>query len=251
VHRCCDDGSTTLQTAVVAAIGVLLLGYVFKAGDWAGLEDKKFWDWLDLLIVPAILGLAGIWLTNRLEEHELAREAHQAKERARDAELQNYFDQMQRLLLHENLRKVEKDSEARAFAEARTKALLQGLDATRKRRLLTFLYASRLIDTPRPVVRLADADLSSAELQGAFLKGADLARVNLRSADLSDAILISANLDQADLDQADLSDANVTQDQLDVAKSLEGATMPNGQKYEDWRKDKAGRGGNEQIPGRS
>jgi hypothetical protein len=39
-----------------------------------------------------------------------------------------------------------------------------------------------------------------------------------------------------------LTDANVTQEQIDQAKSLEGATMPNGQKYEDCLKDKERRG---------
>jgi hypothetical protein len=33
----------------------------------------------------------------------------------------------------------------------------------------------------------------------------------------------------------------VTEEQLEAAKSLKGATMPNGQEYEDWLKSK-GRG---------
>jgi len=37
----------------------------------------------------------------------------------------------------------------------------------------------------------------------------------------------------ADLTGSFLTDANVTQEQIDQAKSLEGATMPNGQKHED------------------
>jgi hypothetical protein len=230
---------------LVAAIGLFpILGYydAFGLGDWASIKGKKYWDWLDLLIVPTILVLAGVWLSfkleekvedhaRKLEEYAKAREDRQAEERARDAELQNYFDQMQRSLLHENLRDVENVGEARDFAEGRTKALLQDLDETRKRRLLIFLYVSHLIATPQSVVRLPGADLSSAKLQGAFLKGADLARVNLRSADLRDAILIRANLDHAFLDQADLSganlqDAQVTSKQLKSCKPYIGATMP-------------------------
>ena len=47
---------------------------------------------------------------------------------------------------------------------------------------------------------------------------------------------------------ANLSKANLsgihgwTKEQLGEAKSLEGATMPNGQKYEDWRKSKDSNG---------
>ena len=51
----------------------------------------------------------------------------------------------------------------------------------------------------------------------------------------------------ADLREADLSGANLreakewTEDQL-TAAHLEGTTMPNGRKYEDWLKDREGRG---------
>jgi hypothetical protein len=48
-------------------------------------------------------------------------------------------------------------------------------------------------------------------------------------------------LSGVNLSGADLREASVTQGQLDQVKSLEGATTPNGQKYEDWLKSK-GRG---------
>ena len=54
---------------------------------------------------------------------------------------------------------------------------------------------------------------------------------NLRGADLSNVNLSGANL----------KGANVTEEQLAKCKSLKGAIMPNGQKYEDWLKDKEGR----------
>jgi uncharacterized protein YjbI with pentapeptide repeats len=58
-------------------------------------------------------------------------------------------------------------------------------------------------------------------------------------ADLSEADLSGANLSGADLRSADLSFARGwTVEQLTTAHSLEGATMPNGQKYEDWLKSK-------------
>jgi hypothetical protein len=59
-----------------------------------------------------------------------------------------------------------------------------------------------------------------------------------RGADLRDADLRDANLLEADLTGADLTGAHRTGEQFSAAKSLEGATMPNGQKYEDWLKDK-------------
>jgi uncharacterized protein YjbI with pentapeptide repeats len=113
------------------------------------------------------------------------------------------------------------------------------------------------------------ADLSHAALQGANLSiaestpnledqplwvlkkfvtnltDADLSHANLSHANLSHATLQHADLSSADLTGADLTDAKGwTTEQLRSAKSLEGATMPDGQKYEDWLKDRGEDGEN-------
>jgi uncharacterized protein YjbI with pentapeptide repeats len=110
---------------------------------------------------------------------------------------------------------------------------------------------------------LSDAILREADLRSANLGGADLSDAILRGANLGDAIpglslhtnlhnanLIFANLSRADLNHAVLSgthllEANlrkaegITNEELqEQAASLEGATMPNGQKHEDWIKSK-------------
>jgi uncharacterized protein YjbI with pentapeptide repeats len=66
---------------------------------------------------------------------------------------------------------------------------------------------------------LSEADLSNAELKGASLVNADLNSANLNGADLNGA-------------------QGVTPKQLEQAASLERTNMPNGQKYEEWLKDK-------------
>ena len=81
-----------------------------------------------------------------------------------------------------------------------------------------------------------DADLSDADLSDAKLSEADLSYDNLSSANLQ-----GANLTDAVLRGTNLSNAKVTGEQLAEAKSLEGATMPDGQKYEEWVESK-GRG---------
>ena len=57
----------------------------------------------------------------------------------------------------------------------------------------------------------------------------------------SGARMIRTSLDGADLSRVDLTNARITEEQLREAESLEGATMPDGRKYEDWLKDKEGR----------
>jgi uncharacterized protein YjbI with pentapeptide repeats len=92
---------------------------------------------------------------------------------------------------------------------------------------------------------LSDADLSGATLAGgahlndAILSGANLSGADLSGADLRDAYLHNTVLRDAFLSGANLSGAQgVTQKQLDQAAFLERATMPNGQKYEEWLKSK-------------
>jgi len=103
-------------------------------------------------------------------------------------------------------------------------------------------------------VNFEDADLENADLRGADLLQSILRKANLRGAKLSSTRRANGRVSQTNLAQADLCEADfrgadlsnvsgVTADQLDQqAKSLKGATMPNGQKYEDWLNDKEGGG---------
>lgn len=78
-------------------------------------------------------------------------------------------------------------------------------------------------------------------MSGAFLRDADLREAQLIETNLSGADLRGAiDLRDADLRGANLSYArDISGEQLEKqAKTLEGATMPNEQKYEDWLKDR-------------
>ena len=86
-------------------------------------------------------------------------------------------------------------------------------------------------------MHISAANLSGADLRHAFLRGADLSGP-ITGVNLSGADLLGANLSGANL----LNVSGFTNDQLkEQAESLEGATMPNSQKYEEWLKSK-GRG---------
>ena len=94
-----------------------------------------------------------------------------------------------------------------------------------------------------PVLDLSGADLTYSDLSGADLgivmHGIRLVGADLREADLSAAVLHDANLSGANLRHA----TGKTGEQLEgQAGSLKGAIMPNGQKYEEWLKDKESRG---------
>ncbi len=88
---------------------------------------------------------------------------------------------------------------------------------------------------------LSKAHLLKAKLQNVDLSGSNLSDANLEFANLSDANLRGANLEDADLSYTNLSDADlrganlrtvyVTPEQLTYAKSLRGATLPDGSMY--------------------
>jgi uncharacterized protein YjbI with pentapeptide repeats len=112
-----------------------------------------------------------------------------------------------------------------------------------------FLYKANLRGTD-----LEGADLSGpysrGSNEGAYLSEANLSYASLSNADLSNASLSEANLSYANLYDTDLRGAYLSEANLSYASlsgadlsgaTLDDATMPNGQKYEDWIKDREGR----------
>jgi uncharacterized protein YjbI with pentapeptide repeats len=86
---------------------------------------------------------------------------------------------------------------------------------------------------------LSSTDLDRAELNHSKLTGASLSNANLPKANLSGADLSDANLSGANLSGAILRNAKrLSCQQTELAESLKGAIMPDGQKYEEWLKDK-------------
>jgi uncharacterized protein YjbI with pentapeptide repeats len=287
-----------LWTARVTIVLIVLLGILTLIGLPFGIT---LWEWMKLLIVPAVIAAGGLWFNRQQRDREM----EIAEQRSQDEALQAYLDQMSQLLTDKDqpLHKAQQHDSLSTVARARTLTVLRRLDGERKRRVLQFLYESDLITKNRVVVDLVgaallradlswaklsgvklreadlretdlgganlnEADLSEADLDGADLRvahlrgvnlhranlyGADLSWAELRGANLSLANLIGANLSRSDLREADLLGANLSGADLgraevseellaQQANSLQGATMPNGQKYEDWLKDKEGSG---------
>jgi Pentapeptide repeats (8 copies) len=247
-----DWRPTPRQSLWIIRIGIVL-GLLFAIGYIYGVT---LWDWIKLLIVPAVIAAGGLWFNVQQRD----REQKLAKEHAQDEALQAYLDQMRQLLLDKEkpLRQSKEGDEVSTLARALTLTSLSQLDGKRKGTIIQFLSEARLIQGTqgmaglgsgqpgwaqrRPIIGLtsadlSDIDLSDADLNYVILGEANLSGANLRGADLSNAILFNT-----DLTDADLSDATVSWwGGLNSCKSLKGATMPNGQKYEDWivSKDRA------------
>ena len=165
--------------------------------------------------------------------------------------VETYLEHIGTLLLEEDLRTANENSDVRLLARARTLVVLDGVSEDRKVRLLEFLYETQLIqygpNGEAPVISLKFADLSGTRLvKRSILSHTDLDRAELIGANLNDATLTNARLPRVDLSGANLSGAileraeGVRCEQTRSAESLDGATMPNGQKYGDWLKDREG-----------
>jgi hypothetical protein len=222
-------GRVPIPVWIIAAATLVFVDQTYEA---------DLWDWLDLLIVPAVLAGGGLWFNwaqqthqDAIEQERRDRELDVAKQSAQDDALQAYLDHIGNLLLDEKVREALTDlkevhgepNQVRALARARTFTVLERVDGERKGNIIRFLHEAHLIrriqDEHRPIIDLYGANLERANLSGSFLQ-----RIILKGADLSEA-----NLSEANLTNADLSDAKgLTEEQLAAAKTLEGATMPDG-----------------------
>src|SRR5215216_325432 len=202
-----EEKSSRIRTwLVVLAVLALVVGMiVYSYADWPGsryigIANMKVRDYLELLIVPAALALGVFWLNSRQDKRDQKAQADQVEraldaenQRAQDAALEAYLEQMSQLLTDQErpLLWTQPDDNLSVVAWARTKTVLRRMGPERKGNVLRFVNEAGLINKHRPVFRLSGADLREADLQESFLK-----YVNLHGADLRGATLTSANLEE-------------------------------------------------------
>lgn len=186
-----------------------------------GFEGKSLWDWMELLIIPAVLAVGAFYLNHseRAVERQIAEdraklEREIATDRQQETALQAYIDRMSELLLKDKLR-TTRNKEVRNVARTRTRSVLDGLDSMRKRFVLAFLFEAKLINTPEPVIYLVGANLKNvnlymANLESSVLHGANLQYSNLNFASLQNADLSRVNLEYASLSLTNLIGADLT-----------------------------------------
>ena len=129
-------------------------------------------------------------------------------------------------------------SEANLFAATLFGADLSGADLSYAEMSYVNLYDADLSRVNLHLANLTEADLSVSDVHGANLRKADLKGTILKGADLSGANLQGAYKETSGGSKQLITNAELAQKEI---RTLEGVTMPDGQKYEDWLKNK-GRG---------
>lgn len=226
----------------------VVLGLLIREGykqDWTGFNytpdingqnpGKYLWDWMELLIIPLVLALLGVWYSNSqkknemdiaAKEREVDREIAEAsrnldlsiaEDRLQEATLQSFLDKITDLILTQNLQMSETDSGARIIARARTITTIRSLNYQRNRILFSFLREAGLICGPKASISLKGADLSSAQLQTVNLSGLDLRGIILNNANLSEANISNSDLRQTSLFGTDLSYSEISNSNFEKA----------------------------------
>ena len=221
-----------------------------KWPDWTGLGErthkqsagevvepsKTAWDWLQLLIVPAVLA-AAVAIYNQVQtnqansrlEQQAAENRKQVAVANQDAIFQSYLNQMSTLMVAKKLLTSEPNSSVSEAGRILTFGFMSAMDAVRKGEVVRFLFRAHLlgntqVNTGRPPGAPL-INLASADLQGANLVGANLENANLTGVDLTGADLTRADLQTTDLDGATLQHANLSQAILNANANLSGADL--------------------------
>lgn len=179
-------------------------------------RGKTLWDWLQLLIVPAMLAVGAGFFTwwSARTERQIAQQRYEqdrelALEKQREDLLQSYLDRMAELLLDKHLRDSPPEAEVRKVARTRTVSALIQLDSKRAQTVFIFLKEAQLREASDPIISLEGADLSSAKWSQGNLSGVNLSKANLSRADFSRADLSRVDFSGAKLFLADFSGAKL------------------------------------------
>jgi uncharacterized protein YjbI with pentapeptide repeats len=250
-------------TVILAVIVIILIhiGYNSDLTGFAASGDPKsqnykpaktLWDWLQLIIIPAMLASVTFsfnYLQKELEEQraqtqkeleeqraqtqkeleeqrtqtqkELEEQRAQTQkeleeQRAIDQEqagvLNTYIDDLSKLLLDRQLRVSHVDDEVRTIAQTKTLTALDRLNPERKVRILKFLYETKLLEKVNPLIDLSAED---------YLEGLDLTNIKLNGAHLKGVSLKGTNLSFAHLAGANLEGAHLEGANLSYAQLVD------------------------------
>lgn len=202
----------------------------------SSLREKMAWDWLQLIVVPALITLiaSGFALyTNYQNNRILVQREEAVKNRNQQALLIKYLDDISGLVEKQllNLEDNSNSKTLRTIARARTLTVLRALDSDRKGELIQFLSAAQLIEADNPVIDLNEADLFEANLANVNLVGINLSGTNLGRANLMYATLDNVNFENAFLGGTKLNGATLRETSFKDAylgeADLEAAFLPN------------------------
>ena len=247
VSWCGNGQSTPKAKEKLVKSKFKLLKWLWK---WLGFQDKTFWDWMHLLLVPGFILGATVFFNleaekrqNNLNLEAEKRENALSIERKKQEVVQNYLSKMTELISSGQL--IDPGNmtyrQTSIAAKALTQSALRDIkgDGDRKRQILEFLYDAQLVtykpDEQESIINMAGIKLNEANLESLSfslpinLSKADLSKAKLKNSFLKEANLTGAWLTESDLRAANLENAKLIRANLKGAKligaNLEGADL--------------------------
>jgi uncharacterized protein YjbI with pentapeptide repeats len=210
--------------------------------NWTGFQEKKLWDFLQLLLVPIIvpvfIAMAGFKFQDFLKEKEQRvtdnknkQEQQYLDNKYKEEKLNSYLNKMSSLI-EKGLRKSNEDSDLFVIAQTKTVVALQFLNSDRQHQVIQFLKASKLdqLDQGKGILfnaemsnsKLNEADLRESYFRQTYLLGTDFTQAKLRNTGFFETNLALANFIKAQLQgvafiKSDLTHSKLTEADLYIA----------------------------------
>lgn len=159
---------------------------------------KTLWDWLDLLIVPASIGIIG-WI---YKEYEKSKEERRLKEDKYSDTLDSYFKVMTDLMLNS---KLPKNKQSRKIARTRTIVALENLDGERKGQIFQFLKETKLLDK----IDILGANFSEGDFEGLVFRNQILKGINFKNSNFDNSYLDGSQFVSCDFDSCTFSNSSL------------------------------------------
>lgn len=213
--------SVAIGIAATAVVALAVVAILLLTGGAIALSDNA-------ALIGALVALGGVFTTQlvsiALEDQRAQKTRDLEDERASEAALQKYFENVGQLIGEMESQEYAPGDRLSTVVRAQTLAVLKRLDGDRKGMVLQFLYESALLQGAKPVVSLLRADFRGANLSGMFLKEANLAGASLTGADFTRAFLTGASLEGLALTEVDLTKASLIGANLSEA-TVSGANL--------------------------
>lgn len=192
-------------------------GFHFQEENEQGFYYRTLWDWLELLIIPIVLAIGG-WLFSSADKDSALR-IEQSNQRQNI--LNSFIEKISNLVVVENFKNPEKNSDIVQITRALITSTCRQLDPDRKAEALQVIYELHLIDK-NPIVNLFGVNFDKINLEHAPLveseiKGAYFRKGCFKNANLQGSIFLGSNFSKADFRGANLTNTDFSETTLDGA----------------------------------
>jgi uncharacterized protein YjbI with pentapeptide repeats len=185
----------------------------------AGVQrSKTLWEWLDLLLIPFVVGIIA-WSFKEAEKETASKSEY---ERSQNETLDSFVNIMTELITKHNLANKSSSLETKIIARTRINLAFSNLNGARKGQVLQFLFESGLIDY-NPKINIIGGNMKNTILDGIVLskseiKGVYFNNATIKEANLNEAIFTSCDFTKADLSKSLVINTNFSYTNLTKSK---------------------------------